>query len=86
MKSTWKVLAMICVGMLLFVLPAFAQVDELPRDQTLIAGMLTGRVGTPSNFNAWVGWKWNDRGMQNLANEPLWSVDFATGEIINGLA
>jgi peptide/nickel transport system substrate-binding protein len=24
--------------------------------------------------------------MQNLANEPLWSVDFATGEIIPGLA
>jgi peptide/nickel transport system substrate-binding protein len=58
----------------------------LPRSETLIAGILTGRVGSPSNFNEWVGWKWRDRGMQNLANEPLWSVDFATGEIINGLA
>jgi peptide/nickel transport system substrate-binding protein len=58
----------------------------LPRDQTLIADILTGRVGTPSNFNEWVGWKWRDRGMQTLANEPLWSVDFATGEIISGLA
>lgn len=58
----------------------------LPRSETLIAGILTGRVGTPSNFNEWVGWKWRDRGMQNLANEPLWSVDFATGEVINGLA
>ena len=58
----------------------------LPREETLIAGILTGRVGSPSNFNEWVGWKWRDRGMQNLANEPLWSVDFATGEIINGLA
>ncbi len=58
----------------------------LPREQTLIVGQLTGRVGTPSNFNEWVGWKWRDRGMQNLANEPLWSVDFATGEIIPGLA
>ena len=59
---------------------------DLPRNETLIADILTGRVGTPSNFNEWVGWKWRDRGMQNLANEPLWSVDFATGEIINGLA
>ncbi|MFN2139476.1 MAG: hypothetical protein ACK2U5_03295, partial [Candidatus Promineifilaceae bacterium] len=59
---------------------------ELPRNETLIADILTGRVGSPSNFNEWVGWKWRDRGMQNLANEPLWSVDFATGEIINGLA
>ncbi len=59
---------------------------KLPRNETLIAGMLTGRVGAPGNFNEWVGWKWRDRGMQNLANEPLWSVDFATGEIINGLA
>jgi peptide/nickel transport system substrate-binding protein len=58
----------------------------LPREQTLIAGILTDRVGSPSNFNEWVGWKWRDRGMQNLANEPLWSVDFATGEIVNGLA
>lgn len=58
----------------------------LPRSETLIADGLTGRVGSPSNFNEWVGWKWRDRGMQNLANEPLWSVDFATGEIINGLA
>ena len=58
----------------------------LPRSETLIVGMLTGRVGAPSNFNEWVGWKWRDRGMQNLANEPLWSIDFATGEIVNGLA
>jgi peptide/nickel transport system substrate-binding protein len=58
----------------------------LPRSETLIADILTGRVGTPGNFNEWVGWKWRDRGMQNLANEPLWSVDFATGTITNGLA
>jgi peptide/nickel transport system substrate-binding protein len=57
-----------------------------PREQTLIARILTGRVGSPDNFNEWVGWKWRDRGMQNLGNEPLWSVDFATGNIINGLA
>ena len=55
-----------------------------PRSETMIVDMLTGRVGSPSNFNEWVGWKWRDRGMQTLANEPLWSVDFATGEIING--
>lgn len=58
----------------------------LPRNETLIADILTGRVGTPGNFNVWVGWRWRDRGMQNLANEPLWTVDFATGEIVNGLA
>src|ERR1051325_9149950 len=57
-----------------------------PREETLIARILTGRVGTPDNFNEWVGWKWRDRGTQNLANEPLWSVDFATGKIIPGVA
>src|SRR5215216_1219716 len=57
-----------------------------PRSETLIARQLTGRVGTPDNFNQWVGWKWQDRGMQNLADEPLWSVDFATGNIINGVS
>ncbi len=58
----------------------------LPRSETLIAAQLTGRVANPDDFNEWVGWKWRDRGMQQLMNEPLWSVDFATGKIINGLA
>ncbi len=66
-------------------LPAVLQ-GTLPRRETLIARILTGRVGTPDNFNGWVGWKWQDRGTQTLANEPLWSVDFATGQIINGSA
>jgi len=57
-----------------------------PRRDTFIARILTGRVGTPDNFNIWVGWKWSDRGIQNLLCEPLWSVDFATGKIINGVA
>jgi len=57
-----------------------------PRSETVIARQLTGRVGAPDNFNQWVGWKWQDRGMQNLADEPLWTVDFATGEIISGSA
>jgi peptide/nickel transport system substrate-binding protein len=63
-----------------------AQAGTFPREETLIARILTGRVGTPDNFNQWVGWKSQDRGMQNLADEPLWSVDFATGKIINGVA
>ena len=57
-----------------------------PRRETVLVRQLTGRVGTPDNMNLWVGWKWQDRGLQNLADEPLWSVDFATGKIINGLA
>jgi len=63
-----------------------AVLGAFPRSETLIARQLTGRVGTPDNMNLWVGWKWQDRGLQNLADEPLWSVDFATGNIINGLA
>jgi peptide/nickel transport system substrate-binding protein len=59
---------------------------SFPRRETLIVRQLTGRVGTPDNMNLWVGWKWQDRGLQNLADEPLWSVDFATGEIVPGLA
>lgn len=59
---------------------------SFPRRESLIIRQLTGRVGTADNMNLWVGWKWQDRGLQNLADEPLWSVDFATGEIIPGLA
>jgi peptide/nickel transport system substrate-binding protein len=65
---------------------AAAVLGTFPRSETLIARILTGRVGSPDNFNWWVGWKWQDRGIQNLAAEALWSVDFATGNIINGLA
>lgn len=57
-----------------------------PRNQTVIIRILTGRVTTPDDFNQWVGWKSPDRGLQNLADEPLWSVDFASGKIINGVA
>ncbi len=80
----WLTLAI--AGAMLLSVVGVGQLADLPREETLILSMLTGRVGTPGNFNEWVGWKSRDRGMQNLANEPLWSVDFATGEIINGLA
>ncbi len=86
MLRTWRILAVLLALAMFLPIIGFAQLADLPREETLIASMLTGRVGTPSNFNEWVGWKWRDRGMQNLANEPLWSVDFATGEVINGLA
>lgn len=66
--------------------PVADVMGTFPRRETVIARILTGRVGTPDNFNLHVGWKWQDRGIQNLADEPLWSVDFATGNIINGLA
>ncbi len=65
---------------------ALAQLGPFPRSQTVIARILTGGVGTPDDFNQWIGWKSPDRGLQNLADEPLWSVDFATGKIINGVA
>lgn len=66
---------------------AFSQLAAgVPRHETFIANQLTGRVGTPGNFNLWAGWRWQDRGIQNLLLEPLWCVEYATGEIINALA
>lgn len=65
---------------------ALAQTSPFPRAQTVLIRILTGQVGSPDDFNQWVGWKNPDRGLQNLADEPLWSVDFATGKIINGVA
>ena len=82
MRRTKVVLLLVCLTFFVLGAAALAQEIAFPRDQTLIVNMLTGRVGTPSNFNEWVSWRWRDRGMQNLANEPLWSVDFATGQTI----
>ncbi len=57
-----------------------------PRRETLFAHQLTGRTGTPDDFNEWVSWKWRDRGMAQLMNEPLWTIEYAVGEVINSLA
>ncbi len=61
---------------------AFAQ----PREQTLIHDMLGSVVGTPDDFNTWVGWKWPHRGLHQYCLEPLWIAEPATGEILPLLA
>ena len=78
----WAVLLAFFVGL------SFAQElpPGIPRHETLIAQWLTGRAPNPGNFNIWATWVWNDRGIQNLLLEPLWCVEYATGEIINALA
>jgi len=67
---------------------SFGQLSEdIPREETLIADVLSGRVGTPGNFNVFTtAWRNPDRGMQQLVLEPLWIVDPTTGEVINALA
>ncbi|MGQ9622184.1 MAG: ABC transporter substrate-binding protein [Candidatus Caldatribacteriaceae bacterium] len=88
MKSRLGIVVLVISGGL-FLFAAFASAQlpaGIPREETLIVDQLTGRVGTPSNFNLWAGWRWQDRGLQQLCMEPLWTVDYATGEIIPGLA
>jgi len=88
MQRKWLVFTFMVLGLaLMFSFAALAQLPPgIPREETLIVDQLTGRVGTPSNFNLWAGWRWQDRGIQQLLLEPLWTVDYATGEIISGLA
>ncbi|NSW75882.1 MAG: ABC transporter substrate-binding protein [Candidatus Atribacteria bacterium] len=87
MRGKWILVVGILSLCFLVTLSAFAELPGgIPREETLIVDQLTGRVGTPSNFNLWAGWRWQDRGLQQLAMEPLWTVDYATGEIIPGLA
>ncbi|NLM41942.1 MAG: ABC transporter substrate-binding protein, partial [Firmicutes bacterium] len=59
---------------------------EPPRHETLIADILTGKVGNPGNFNFWATWVGNDKGLQQLVIDPLWMADYVTGEMINVLA
>lgn len=66
--------------------PEVVEILGFPRNQTVFAQQLTGRNSTPSNFNYWAGWRQQDRGMQQVMNEPLWVDDFEKGEIINALA
>lgn len=71
-----------------FAQTGFAQLaEDIPREKTFIADVLTGRVGTPANFNVFTtAWRNPDRGVQQLMLEPLWLVDYVTGEVINALA
>lgn len=71
-----------------FAQAGFAQLaEDIPREKTFIADVLTGRVGTPANFNVFTtAWRNPDRGVQQLMLEPLWLVDYVTGEVINALA
>jgi peptide/nickel transport system substrate-binding protein len=66
--------------------PAAVMTMGFPRNQTVFAQQLTGRNATPTNFNYWAGWRQQDRGMQQVMNEPLWVDDFERGEVINALA
>ncbi|PMQ00769.1 MAG: peptide ABC transporter substrate-binding protein [Dictyoglomus sp. NZ13-RE01] len=60
---------------------------EIPRSETLIVDILSGRAVVPDNFNTWAAtWRSPDRGIQQLMLEPLWMVDPATGKVINALA
>ncbi|MEM0488233.1 MAG: ABC transporter substrate-binding protein [Candidatus Bathyarchaeia archaeon] len=59
------------------------------REEVLVLDLVTGKTGTPSNFNAWragadVGILVS--GINQLCTGSLWYVDTATGEVINGVA
>jgi len=60
MKRAW----MVALGILLLLssVTAAQLPADIPREKTVIVATVTGRVGSPDNFNEWVGWKWRDRG------------------------
>ena len=81
---------LICIGtvvlLLLSTLAVFTASAVTPRSETLIVNFLSGPDWNPGGFNRWVGWANWDKGLQNILNEALWTVDYVTGEEINTLA
>ncbi len=69
---------------------AFAQtttsIGGLPRNQTLIVDILSGKNTTPGNFNEWAGWVGQDKGLQQLIDDPLWIVEYTLGKNVPTLA
>ena len=61
-------------------------VGGLPRHETLIVDILTGKNANPGNFNMWAGWVGNDKGLQQLVADPLWVVEYTLGDNVNTLA
>ena len=91
MKKFLKVLFLglvVCSFILGSIPVAFSQLaPELPRSETLIVDILSGRIATPDNFNVWAAtWRSPDRGIQQLMLEPLWMDEYSRGKIINALA
>lgn len=72
----------------LFLGLTFAQLtSNVPRDETLIVDILSGRAVAPDNFNVFAStWRSPDRGVHQVMLEPLWMDEYATGEIVNSLA
>ncbi|NMB45458.1 MAG: ABC transporter substrate-binding protein [Firmicutes bacterium] len=66
---------------------AFAQIGpDIPREETLIVDILSGRIPNPKRFNAWAPGTNTDAGIQQCMLDPLWCVEYAQGEILNVLA
>ena len=84
MKS--RILLLAAVLSVCLVFSGVLHAAEPPRNETLIADILTGKVGNPGNFNFWATWVGNDKGLQQLVIDPLWIADYVTGEMINVLA
>ncbi|MEM1731518.1 MAG: ABC transporter substrate-binding protein, partial [Ignisphaera sp.] len=85
-------LLMSALGFQISVYEVYAQLPLPPgirREDVFVLDLVTGKPGTPSNFNAWragadVGIL--VAGMNQLCTASLWYVDTATGEVINGIA
>jgi len=78
-----KVSLVLLFTVLLFSL-SFAQLLNIPRDQTIIVP--GPKTANPGDFNVIAGWKDPHRGIQQLLLEPLWMCEPVRGEIINALA
>jgi peptide/nickel transport system substrate-binding protein len=65
---------------------ATTSIGNLPRAETLIVDILTGKNATPGNFNLWAGWVGNDKGLQQLVADPLWTVEYTLGQNVPTLA
>jgi peptide/nickel transport system substrate-binding protein len=88
MKKLFLVLLLVSLSLISFTQIGFSQLAPgIPREETLMVDVLSGRAVAPDNFNVWAAtWRSPDRGIQQLMLEPLWMVDPATGKIINALA
>lgn len=66
---------------------ALAQIGpDIPREETIIVDILSGRVANPKRMNAWGPGTNADAGIQQCLLDSLWMVEYAQGEILNMLA
>ncbi|MAS38021.1 MAG: ABC transporter substrate-binding protein [Anaerolineaceae bacterium] len=85
-KKYWPLLLTVLVASVMVMLSirvVFAQdLEDIPREETVIFDIDGGRVVDPENFNPYIPGRRLDQGLHQAVMEPLFILNYETGEYV----